>query len=67
MPLIPSFCRRVELVLLHELGQAPSGTAAWLAGRPRLVRHHHIRPAAQQDLARLSRWMAGEAVRRAAR
>jgi hypothetical protein len=51
--------RRVELVLLHEAGQAPSGTAAWLAARPRLARHHHIRTSNPQDMARLSRWAAG--------
>lgn len=54
--------RRVELVLVHEGGRYPSGTAAWLAARPRLTRHHHIRPTQPQDLSRLSRWMAGEAV-----
>ena len=36
-------CRRVELVLVHEEGGGPSGTAAWLAARPHLARHHHIR------------------------
>ncbi|GAB4820172.1 hypothetical protein N2152v2_007218 [Parachlorella kessleri] len=54
--------RRVELVLVHEPGQTPSGTAAWLAARPHLTRHHHIRPSNAQDLARLSRWAAGAAV-----
>lgn len=52
-------CRRVELVLLHDPTQVPAGTAAWLAERPRLARHHHVRPAQPQDLARLSRWLAG--------
>ena len=37
------FCRRVELVLLHEGGNDPIGTAAWLSARPHLARHHHIR------------------------
>ena len=30
-------------MLLHEEGRDPRGTAAWLAGRPHLARHHHIR------------------------
>lgn len=52
----------MELVLLHESGQAPSGTSSWLALRPRLARHHHIRPSLAPHMARLSRWLAGRAV-----
>lgn len=55
--------RRVELVLLHPpSGELPGHTAAWLARRPHLTRHHHIRLAAEADVARLARWMAGRAV-----
>jgi hypothetical protein len=38
-----SFCRRVELVLLHDSDADPKGTLAWLQPRPQLQRHHHIR------------------------
>ena len=40
--------RRVELVLLHPSDVQPQGTAAWLAPRPQLTRHHHIRLANSQ-------------------
>lgn len=52
--------RRVELVLVHRPDAVPEGTAAWLDARPLLTRHHHIRLSFEPDLARLSRWMAGE-------
>jgi hypothetical protein len=35
--------RRVELLLLHQPGEEPSGTIAWLGSRPLLARHHHVR------------------------
>ena len=38
-----SFCRRVELVLLHSPESEPKGTISWLKSRPHLARHHHAR------------------------
>ncbi|GLC44977.1 hypothetical protein PLESTB_001747900 [Pleodorina starrii] len=55
--------RRVELVLLHPGdGSTPSRTADWLAGRPSLSRHHHIRLGRPTDIQRLARYMAGKTV-----
>lgn len=45
---------------MHAMDGVPSGTAAWLDARPLLTRHHHIRLGFEPDMARLSRWMAGE-------
>ena len=42
------YVRRVELVLLHPSDEQPQGTAAWLAPRPQLARHHHLRLANTQ-------------------
>jgi predicted acylesterase/phospholipase RssA len=57
--------QRVELVLCRAAGALPSGTAAWYAGR-RLDAHHHLRREAAgtdaSDLARLARFLRGEAV-----
>lgn len=57
--------QRRELVLLHEPGRAPAGTAAWYADR-RIDAHHHVRRTATgcdaADLARLVRFLRGEAV-----
>eukprot|EP00798_Chlamydomonas_sp_ICE-L_P019927 gene19927-26631_t len=54
--------RRVELVMLHSDTGLPSGTLQWLKNRPALTRHHHIRLSKSTDIARLSRWMSGQAV-----
>ena len=53
-------CRRLELVVMHSGPGDPSGTAAWLAARPALTRHHHVRVADAKHMARLARWMAGQ-------
>ena len=52
----------VELVLIHEgSGHLFPGTAKWLARRS-VVRHHHVRSGAREDLARLARILAGCAI-----
>ena len=49
----------VELVMIHEgSGHLFPGTAKWLAHRP-VVRHHHVRSGAREDLGRLARILAG--------
>ena len=55
-------CTPLELVLLHP-GSAGSftHTARWLAGRS-VVRHHHVRVAANDDYARVGRFVSGRAV-----
>lgn len=53
--------QRRELVLLHPPGTAaPSGTAAWLAGRG-VGRHHHVRTGDAADLGRVARYLSGTA------
>jgi len=54
--------RRAELVLAHPSDAPPCGTAKWLACRPGLTRHHHVRLHNPKDMARLARWMAGRAL-----
>lgn len=49
--------RRVELVVLHPDPPGggvlpPAGTADWLAARPNLSRHHHVRLGRQGDVQR---------------
>ena len=51
--------RRVELVLLHPSDEQPVGTAAWLAPRPQLARHHHIRLANPQASRKCSQVTPG--------
>lgn len=57
--------QRSELVLFHAPGRAPSGTAGWYADR-RLHAHHHVQRTTTGvdagDLARLARFLRGEAV-----
>ncbi len=57
--------QRSELVLLHAPGRSPAGTAAWYTDR-RLHAHHHVERAAAgvapADLARLARFLRGEAI-----
>jgi NTE family protein/lysophospholipid hydrolase len=52
----------LELVLLHSGSAGPfTHTARWLAGRT-VVRHHHVRVAANDDYARVGRFVSGRAV-----
>ncbi len=52
----------IELVLLHPGSAGPfMHTARWLAGRS-VVRHHHVRVAANDDYARVGRFVSGRAV-----
>jgi predicted acylesterase/phospholipase RssA/CRP-like cAMP-binding protein len=52
---------RVELVLLHDAGRRPSGTAAWLTPRT-VAAHHPVRADVPGDLARVARAVAGRSV-----
>jgi predicted acylesterase/phospholipase RssA/CRP-like cAMP-binding protein len=54
-PLLPA---PRELVLLHEPGKDPSGTARWLGERT-LARHHHLRRDDSAHTHRLARRLAG--------
>jgi NTE family protein/lysophospholipid hydrolase len=52
-----------ELVLLHPSRQAdPTNTAAWLAERPAIFRHHHVALTHPPDFERLARFISGQAV-----
>ncbi len=50
---------RRELVLLHEAGRRPAGTAGWLAATGAAAAHHVQTPA---DMGRLARALTGRAV-----
>ena len=51
------------LVLVHPDGSClPSGTRRWLAERPHVEEHHHLRWREADDFARLARILAGRAV-----
>lgn len=51
------------LVLLHPDGERlPSGTSGWLAERPWVREHHHLRLDRDGDFARLGRVLAGRTV-----
>jgi NTE family protein/lysophospholipid hydrolase len=51
------------LVLVHDDGTAlPSGTRAWLAARPHVEEHHHVRWSEDADFGRLARVLGGRAV-----
>jgi predicted acylesterase/phospholipase RssA len=53
--------QRRDLVLLHPAGTAaPSGTAAWLAGRG-ITRHHHVRAGDTGHVERVARYLSGTA------
>ena len=57
-----SFCVK-ELVLLHPAATSlPSGTRAWLAARPHLHRHHHVRCDLPSHYDRLARAMANKSI-----
>lgn len=52
-----------RLILLHAPATAhPRGTAAWLAARPAVRSHLHLRPNLPADLARLARVLSGTAI-----
>lgn len=51
----------IELVLSHPEGKPPSRTCDWLAAR-RVARHHHVRSRHDPDLARVARFLSGNAV-----
>jgi predicted acylesterase/phospholipase RssA/CRP-like cAMP-binding protein len=51
----------VELVLVHHGSAAPSGTRHWLAPR-QANRHHHVRRGADDDIARVARFLSSNAV-----
>ena len=51
-----------ELVLLHQSDETlPSGTLRWLKPR-HLRRHHHLVNGSEEDLAKLARYLSGEAI-----
>lgn len=50
-----------DLVLVHPAGAAPHQTRRWLAAR-RIARHHHVRQGSEQDLARVARFLSGDAL-----
>jgi NTE family protein len=52
--------RRHRLVLVHPQRHGIQGTRHWLANRP-VVMHHHIADGDEEDLARLWRFVRGEA------
>lgn len=49
------------LVLLHQKGTVPSGTARWFTGRT-LDRHLHVRPDLPSDFERVARLLTGHGV-----
>jgi len=52
---------RVELVLVHPEGAVPKQTSRWRAVR-NVDRHHHIRLGHALDMARVARFLSGNAV-----
>lgn len=51
------------LILVHQDGSVlPTGTRAWLAERPHVEEHHHLRWSEDADFGRLARVLAGRAV-----
>lgn len=51
-----------HLILLQTQGKNPKNTEKWLALRPDIALHHHIRPYEEKDWARLARFVSGTAV-----
>ncbi|MDP2809141.1 MAG: cyclic nucleotide-binding and patatin-like phospholipase domain-containing protein [Rhodocyclaceae bacterium] len=49
-----------ELVLIHRDGAAPRRTCDWLAQR-KVNRHHHVRSGDDEDIARVARFLSGNA------
>lgn len=50
-----------ELVLIHRHNRAPTQTRRWLAAR-KVARHHHVRHGNTMDMARVARFLSGNAV-----
>ena len=54
---------RQELVLLHPAeAEWADGTLGFLAQRPKVQRHYHVRAGNDKDVARLARFLSGNAV-----
>ena len=54
---------RQTLVLLHAAGAGVEpGTKHFLAARPRVYRHYHVRAENSQDLGRLARFLSNQAI-----
>ncbi len=51
-----------SLVLQWEAGVEPEGTGNWLALRPEIGRHFHVRAGRPGDMARLARRVAGRSI-----
>jgi predicted acylesterase/phospholipase RssA/CRP-like cAMP-binding protein len=51
----------VELVLMHQHDTVPSQTRNWLTAR-KLDRHHHVRHGNNMDMARVARFLSGNAI-----
>lgn len=51
----------IDLVLTHRHGVAPSRTREWLAAR-QIARYHHVRQGEVEDIARVARFLSGNAV-----
>ncbi|MEO5753647.1 MAG: patatin-like phospholipase family protein [Chthoniobacterales bacterium] len=59
----PPITARQTLLLRHrKAGTWATGTPAFLAARPRVYRHFHLRQGYRQDVARLARFLGGRAV-----
>ncbi|MEO8439695.1 MAG: patatin-like phospholipase family protein [Spartobacteria bacterium] len=59
----PASAARQTLLLRHrDAGAWATGTPAFLAARPRVHRHFHLRQGYRQDVARLARFLGGRAV-----
>ncbi len=59
----PASVARQTLLLRHrDPGAWATGTPAFLAARPRVYRHFHLRSGHQRDVARLARFLRGSAV-----
>ena len=53
---------RRTLALVHRPGATPSNTARWLASRPAIDRHLHLRLDSPGDFDRLARLLTGRAI-----
>ncbi len=59
---VPMGALEQRLILLHpKTTKQPTGTAAWLEER-QVEMHHHVRWGMREDMARVARFLAGEAV-----
>lgn len=53
--------QKAELVLLHEGGTKPQGTARLLRHTP-FVRHHHLQPGEVKSSAKMARYITGQSI-----